>query len=42
MRAIKYMCYVLGDPDSEVTVKDDADAPMRVEVLYVDELPASD
>ncbi len=32
-----FMSYVLGAPDSELTIKGDADAPLRVEVFYIDE-----
>lgn len=32
-----FMSYVLGAPDSELTIKGDADAPLRVEVVYFDE-----
>lgn len=29
--------YLLGNPESELTLKGDADAPLRVEVVYLDE-----
>ncbi len=35
-----FMSYVLGAPDSELTIKGDADAPLRVEVVYLDDREA--
>ena len=34
-----FMSYVLGSPESEVTVKGEPDAPLRIEVVYVDSEP---
>jgi hypothetical protein len=31
-----FMSYVLGAPDSELTIKGDANAPLVVEVVYLD------
>ena len=34
-----FMAYVLGSPESELTVKGDASAPLTIEVVYVDQEP---
>lgn len=37
-----FMAYVLGAPDSELTIKGDASAPLVVEVVYLDAEPGDE